>query len=212
MAVTKKDAMGASVFSGISAVYAVYGGFTTETDAQVEGGRKCDISGTGINIVELPVSEDSGFNFTGGEATINHFKVKGLNADWASTFTPGDGTITLEVPTYHTQVLELVYGQTAKNLKVKLPTGIGLKDSTGTPDLTVSGKAFSFNQTAVVLGLLVINETGDKALFIKQAKFTATPAFDGSDKPYCVTLNGTISAASDVDAVAILEPDAQYTA
>lgn len=209
MAVTTKDSMGVSVFSGISAVFAVYGGFTTQAGSS-DAERTCDLSTA--NVIELPVSEESGFNFTGGEATINHFKVKGLNADWASTFTPGDGTITLEVPTYHTQVLELVYGQKAKDLKVKLPTDLGLKDATGQRDATVSGKAFSFNQTAVVLGLLVVNETGDKALFIKQAKFTATPSFDGSDKPYCVTLNGTISAASDVDSVAILAPDAQYTA
>lgn len=209
MAVTKKDVMGASVFSGISSVYAVYGGFTTVAGS-TDDEKMCDLSTA--NVIELPVSDDSGFSFTGGEPTINHFKVKGLNADWASTFTPGDGTLTLEIPTYHTQVLELVYGQKAKDLKVKLPSGIGLKDSTGTPDLTVSGKAFSFNQTAVVLGLLVINETGDKALFIKQAKFTATPSFDGSDKPYCVTLNGTIAAASDVDSMAILAPDSTYNA
>lgn len=198
MAIIKKSQMNAAVFSGISAVYAIKGGFVTSGSGGV---TECDLTGSSVKLVELPVSDESGFSFTGGEPTINHFKVKGLNTDWASTFTAGDGSITLEVPTYHTEVLNLVYGKDAGKLNVKLPAELALEN-----DVTVGGAAYTFNQTAVELGLLIINETGNKALFIKKVKFNAVPSFDGSEKPYCVTLNGTIAAASDDDAMAILEP------
>lgn len=190
--VTKKSAMTGSVFSGISAVYAVKDGFETSDGT---------LNLASVNLMEFPVSEESGFSFAGGEATINHFKVKGLNTDWASTFTPGDGTLTLEIPTYHTDILKLVYGQEGADLAVTLPSDIKIGGGT-----SVSGKAFSFDQKAVNLGLIVLNDTEDKALFIKKAKFFATPSFDGSNKPYVVTLNGTLNSGSDADGMCILEP------
>lgn len=192
MAIKTKSEMQENVFSGISAVYAVKGGITTT-------GGAATIKDT--DVVELPVSEESGFNFNGGTPSVSHFRVHGLQTDWASTFTPGDGELTLEIPTHDTGVLDLVYGNTGTETTLTLPTGltVGGKSS-------VKGNARSFEQKAVYLGLLVLNDTADRMLFIKKAKFYATPAFDGGEKPYAITLTGALSASADADAYGVFEP------
>lgn len=192
MAIKKKQSMQDYVFSGISAVYAVKDGITTSG-----GAATIDESG----VVELPVSEDSGFNFNGGEPTVNHFRVHGLQADWVSSFTPGDGELTLQIPTHDTDVLDLVYGNTGTETTITLPTDITVGGKN-----TVKGKLRSFEQKAVYLGLLVLDDTATHLLFIKKAKFIATPAFDGGDTPYAITLTGALAATSDADAYGIMEP------
>lgn len=191
MAIKTKQQMQASVFSGISSVYMVPGGIETNNHAAT-------IPDT---VVEAPVSEDSGFNFNGGTPSVSHFRVHGLTADWASTFTPGDGELTLEIPCHDDSVLDLVYGNNGTETTLTLPSGITVGGKS-----TVKGEARSFEQKAVYLGLLVLNDTEDHLLFIKKAKFIATPAFDGGDKPYAITLTGALSATSDEDAYGILEP------
>lgn len=192
MAVKKKIDMQGDVFSGISAVYLVKGGITTSGNAATisEG-----------DVVEAPVSEDSGFNFNGGEPSVSHFRVHGLNADWASTFTPGDGELTLQIPCYNEDVLAAVYGTAGVDTTLTLPSDITVGGKA-----SVKGKARSFEQKAVYLGLLVLNDTEDKLLYIKKGKFIATPAFDGGETPYAITLTGALSAASDADSYGILEP------
>ena len=181
------------VFNGISSVFAVKGGIETASG-------KATL--TAENMLEFPVSDESGFNFDTGSPSINHFKIKGLNTDWTCTFTPGDGQITLEIPCHETNILETVYGQQGVDVELKLPEDIQL-DKTKT---AIKGKAFSSAQKAIILGLLVLNDTEDKVLFIKKAKFMAQTMFDSSQKPLCVTLTGTIAAGVDADAFGILEP------
>ena len=167
------------VFEGISAVFPVPGGITFN-------GSSADLSA--VDLLEFPVSDDSGFNFNTGQPSIEHFKVKGLQSDWVNTFTPGDGEITLEIPCNNTNILELVYGQSGQNVTITLPTGVTAKN-VGT------GKGFSSAQKAVYLGLLVLNDTEDKLMFIKKEKFMAQTIFDGSNKPLCVVLTGSIASA-----------------
>ena len=187
--VTKKASFINEVFSDIDAVFAVKGGFPDATEGAVDA--------SSLDIVEFPCERGS-FNYTGGDATINHFKVHGLNADWAQTFTPGDGQVSMNVPTYGTDILELVYGKTGADLTLTLPTGVAEKTS-------FKGKSFSYEQKQVTLGILVLNGTGDKALYIKKVTFVATPKMDNENNPLYVTLTGTMSAATDVDATAVLE-------
>lgn len=193
MGIKTKKEMQDYVFSGISAVYMVKGGINTS-------GGAATISAE--NVVEAPVSEDSGFNFNGGTPSVSHFRVHGLTADWTSTFTPGDGELTLEIPCHDDSVLDLVYGNNGKETTITLPDGVTVGGKN-----KVKGEARSFEQKAVYLGLLVLNDTADHILFIKKAKFVATPAFDGGDKPYAITLTGALAATSDEDAYGILEPD-----
>ena len=177
--ITKKIQMQDDVFEGISAVFPVVGGITFT-------GSSADLSA--VDLLEFPVSDDSGFNFDTGTPTINRFKVKGLQSDWVNTFTPGDGEITLEIPCNNTNILELVYGQSGTNVTITLPTGVTAKN-VGT------GKGFSSAQKAIYLGLLILNDTEDKLLFIKKAKFMAKTIFDGSNKPLSVVLTGSIASA-----------------
>lgn len=181
--------MQGDVFEGISSVFAVAGGLTFTTNA-------CDLSNATLQ--EFPVSEDSGFNFDTGQPSIEHFKVKGLNADWVNTFTPGDGEITLEIPCHNTNIMEMVFGQTGTTATITLPSGVA---SAGT---AVSGKTYASAQKAIYLGLLVLNDTEDKLLLIKKAKFMAQAIFDGSNKPLCVVLTGAI-AASDANSFGVME-------
>lgn len=189
----KKIDLQGDVFNGISSVFAVKGGITT-----TEG--KATL--TAENMLEFPVSDESGFSFDTGAPSINHFKIKGLNTDWTCTFTPGDGQVTLEIPCHETNILETVYGQTGVEVEIKLPTEVQL-DSTKT---AIKGKAFASTQKAIMLGLLILNDTEDKVLYIKKAKFMAQTMFDSTQKPLCVTLTGTIAAGADTDAFGILEP------
>ena len=191
----KKIDLQGDVFNGISSVFAVKGGITT---AQGKATLTAD------NMLEFPVSDESGFSFDTGAPSINHFKIKGLNTDWTCTFTPGDGQVTLEIPCHETNILETVYGQAGVEVEIKLPTDVQL-DSTKT---AIKGKAFASTQKAIILGLLILNDTEDKVLYIKKAKFMAQTMFDSSQKPLCVTLTGTIAAGADADAFGILEPAA----
>lgn len=187
--VNKKIQMQGDVFEGISSVFAVAGGLTFTTNA-------CDLSSATLQ--EFPVSEDSGFNFDTGQPSIEHFKVKGLNADWVNTFTPGDGEITLEIPCHNTNIMEMVFGQTGTQATITLPSGVS---SVGT---AVAGKTYASAQKAIYLGLLILNDTEDKLLLIKKAKFMAQAIFDGSNKPLCVVLTGAI-AASDANSFGVME-------
>ena len=187
--VTKKASFINEVFSDIDAIFAVKGGFPDASSGAVDA--------SSLDIVEFPCERGS-FNYTGGDATINHFKVHGFNADWAQTFTPGDGQVSMNIPTYGTNILELVYGKTGADLTLTLPAGVAEKTS-------FKGKSFSYEQKQVTLGILVLNGTGDKALYFKKVTFVATPKMDNENNPLYVTLTGTMSAATDVDATAVLE-------
>ena len=188
MAIKKKNQMQEHVFDGISAVYAVAGGFTKANDSySVE------------NAVELPVSESGGVNISGGSPSTTQFRVHGLTAPWTSHMTPGDVEITLQVPTNDEAVLNLVYGgASSTNVSVG-----GVPKADGT--MTISGKGFGWPQKAVNIGLLIINDTEDKALFIKKAKLLASPEFNGEDTPFVVNLTGTVAEAADAESLAILE-------
>ena len=189
MAITKKNSMQEHVFDGISAVYAVSGGFTTESAGSY------DLDGA----IELPVSESGGVNINGGTPSTTTFRVHGLTAPWTSHMTPGDVELSLEVPTNDEAVLGLVYGgPSSTNVSVaSVPKGSGTA--------TISGKGFGWPQKSVNIGLLIVNDTEDKALFIKKAKLLASPQFNGEDKPFCVTLTGTVAEAADAESLAILE-------
>lgn len=184
MALTKKITMQDDVFSGISAVYAVAGGLGNDLSF--------------ANATEFPVSDDSGFNFDTGQPSVEHFKVKGMNTDWVNTFTPGDGEMTLEIPTHDTGVMELC-GFTPTDVSITLPEGMS---SVGT---AASGKGYAFAPKAVYLGIGVLNDTEDKLLFVKKAKYMAQLILGSDNKPLCVVLTGSISAGSDPKAFGICD-------
>lgn len=183
----KKIAMQDDVFSGISAVFATADELPTDLDL------------SDVNFVEFPVSDDSGFNFDTGQASIEHFKVKGLNADWVNTFTPGEGEIKLEIPCHDTDIMTLV-GMTGTSVSATLPSGMTVSGGT-----SATGQAYSAPQKAVYLGLVILNDTEDKIFFIKKGKFSVQVINDGSNKPLCVVLTGSIAKGADAKAIGICD-------
>ena len=192
MALKRKIDLQGDVFEGISSVFAVKGGIATS-----EG--KATL--TEENMLEFPVSDDSGFNFDTGQPSIEHFKVKGLNTDWVNTFTPGDGEITLEIPCNETNIMQTCFGDAGIDATITLPASVKVGGKT-----SIKGKAYASAQKAIYLGLLILNDSEDKVLYIKKAKFMAQAIFDGSNKPLCVVLTGAISSGADHDAFGILTP------
>lgn len=200
MAFKKKIDMQGDVFSGISSVFAVKGGITTAAGG---GGTGTAATLADGDMLEFPVSQDSGFNFDTGAPSVNHFKIHGMNADWVNTFTPGDGEVKLEIPCNGTDIFKFCFGQDGTDTTLTLPSSltVGGKGK-------LKGKTYSSIQKAIYLGLLVLDETETKVLYIKKTKFMAQAMFDGSNKPFVVTLTGSIAAGADTDAFGILEPSA----
>lgn len=193
------NSMQDNVFEGISAVFAVDGGFTF-TDAGV-----LNLLNANARLLEFPCSEDSGFSFDTGAPSIEHFKVHGLNADWVSTFTPGDTELNIEIPCHDTEIMQLVFGSAGTDITINLPTD-ALKDTSVTT-ATATGKGFGAAQKSVELGLLILDDTEKRLFYIKKAKLTAQVTFDGSNKPLCVVLSGSLSDSGD-GAFGILNIDA----
>ena len=184
------NSMQENVFEGISAVFAVDGGFTF-TDSGVLNLLNAD-----ARLLEFPCSEDSGFSFDTGAPSIEHFKVHGLNADWVSTFTPGDTELSIEIPCHDTEIMQLVFGSEGTDITINLPLD-ALKDTTGVAAATATGKGFGAAQKSVELGLLILDDTEKRLFFVTKAKLTAQVTFDGSNKPLCVVLSGSLSETGE---------------
>lgn len=194
--VKKKGTMQPNVFEGISAVYAVKDGFTFTEGTGANAGSYSLSLVTDADLLEFPCSEDSGFSFDTGAPSIEHFKVHGLNADWVSTFTPGDTELNIEIPCHDTSIMEFCFGATGKNMTISLPTSpAALKDEDAGGVFT--GKAFGPSQKSIECGLLILDDTEKRLFFITKAKLTAQVTFDGSNKPLCVVLSGSLSETGE---------------
>lgn len=183
------NSMQDNVFEGISAVFAVNGGFTFTNGS-------LDLTSADARLLEFPCSEDSGFSFDTGAPSIEHFKVHGLNADWVSTFTPGDTELNIEIPCHDTEIMQLVFGSTGTDITINLPLD-ALKETAGVTAATATGKGFGAAQKSVELGLLILDDTEKRLFYVKKAKLTAQVTFDGSNKPLCVVLSGSLSDSGD---------------
>ena len=195
-----KEQLQSSVLTGISSLYAVKEGFVT-TPATGEGASGNVATLDESKMCEFPCSEDSGFNYNEGTPTTDGHKIHGLGVFWSSKMTPGDTEISIEIPCHDTDILDFC-GFTTIDLQVS---------GTGTVfnGKTFKGKAFSGTRKAVVLGLLALDDTEQNAFFVKKAKLLASVIFDGSNKPLCVVLTGSIKDGAAADALAVLELESE---
>jgi len=193
--VIKKASLQPNVFEGISAIFAVEGGFTFTGTGTQASPFTLALNGANDTLLEFPCSEDSGFSFDTGAPSIEHFKVHGLNADWVSTFTPGDTELNIEIPCHDTQIMALCFGSEGTDTQITLPT-TALKTG-GISTAIASGKSFGAAQKSVELGLLILDDTEQRLFYVKKAKLTAQVTFDGSNKPLCVVLSGSLSESGD---------------
>ncbi len=191
-----KSQLQAHVLTGISSLFAMKGGFVTAAaTGEGESGYTATLDET--KMCEFPCSEDSGFSYNEGTPTTDGFKIHGLGVFWTSKMTPGDTEITVEIPCHDTEILEFC-GFTASDLTV---SGSG----TVFNGKTFKGKTFSGLRKAVILGLFALDDTETNAFFVKKAKLMASVVFDGSNKPLCVALTGSIHEGAAVDALAVVE-------
>lgn len=175
-------------FVGISELHILPGGF----------GNGFSIP-QGKTLTEVPVAQDGGFSYNGGEPSIDHYKIHGMNADWTSRMTPGDTDINLFVPVVNDTVLEL-FGFTTT--AVETAVTIAGKAWTGTTIPEVS--------KAVTVGIAALNDEATKLFGIKAVKLQASILFDSADtaKPIGITLVGSSKAGAAADAMAIFEVSA----
>ena len=175
-------------FVGLSSLHVIKGGFGTAFG--FPSGK------TASDLIEVPVAEDGGFTYTGGEPSIDHYKIHGLTADWTSRSTPGETSINLFVPSITKSLLDL-FGFSATTKTTGTAAGMAY----------TSGFTFAETSLAVTLGIAAVNDEGTKLFGIKAAKLSATLVFDeaNSAKPIGISLTGTTSAGSDPDAMGIFE-------
>ena len=92
--------------------------------------------------------------------------------------------------------MQLVFGSQGTNISINLPLD-ALKDTAGKTTANATGKGFGAAQKSVELGLLILDDTEKRLFYIKKAKLTAQVTFDGSNKPLCVVLSGSLSDSGD---------------
>ncbi len=194
MDVTKSTAQ-EKIFVGLSGVYAVIGGIPengpiNETESIPAGGYK-----TG-DCIQVPVRRDGGFTYTGGTPSVERFNIHGMVGAYSARITPGDSEVSLEIPTYQTQILQFC-GFEAKDV-TKVING-----------RRFVGKAYSESPKTLTLGLIGFNDEDNKVMFLKKVKVQASLNFDGADtaKPVSVVMTGASLAGGADDAIGFLEED-----
>lgn len=198
MTVTKKSAAANDVHMRFSEIYAVKGGFTVTSN-------KVDLSSV-TDLREFPV-ENGSFTYDGGTPSISNFRVYGQSTPWAIQFTPGDGQIQFNVPTFETNIMQMLFGAKGNSLEID-----GAGDMTDDETLTAyKGEFLAERQKVVILGLLCISDDHTTALFIKKAKFMAASKNDDDGKPFYVQVTGAVAADTSEDSVALLEASTPTT-
>ena len=146
---------------------------------------------------ELPVTVDT-LQTTGGEPTISHYKVIGLDADWTSSSTPGEWTLQFTVPTMHTDVLKFAFGDSV----VKTLGTITLGDN-ATDALEAGGEwngvGVGLEAHKITCSLVIANGAKDKLVVFRTADLYAHVMKEANGDPYCIQFNGTITASGEND-------------
>lgn len=184
-------------FVGISHLFFVAGGFGDKFDA------------TGKTIKEVPVAQDGGFTYNGGEPSVEHYKVHGITGDWTSRMTPGDTEINLFIPTIDQEVLTAC-GFSVTAVAQADAAKASLADSDVGDykfDITTAGYSFAETQKAFTVGIGAVNDEGNKMFAIKKVKLLASILFDEADsaKPIGITLTGSSAASTAADAMGIFD-------
>ena len=187
---TKKELK--DVFSGLSAVWFQ----ATELDLT-------NLSGLAIKPdYDLPVKVDS-INLEQGDPTIEHYKVVGLPGDWVTSSEPGDIDLSFRVPTKHTDVLKMAYGDDAVKENVTataVTTYTAVANPTGNPKTKgyyelVGGEYVLTNDTTATEGKTYYEAvpgayTGT-GLVLTQKKVDGTFIFVNEDKTKLLVLANT---------------------
>lgn len=168
------------VFSGVSALW------YQKTELNLS-------SLTGLAITpdfDVPVKVET-ITLEQGDPTVDHYKVIGLPGDWVTSAEPGDIELSFRVPTKHTDVLKMAYGEDAVKSTV-----------TATIDTAGAGEGESYTGTGLVLqqkkidGTFVfVNDDKTKLLVLTNVSLWAKPVLDQDAKGvFALDFNGSIES------------------
>lgn len=162
------------VFSGITSLW------YTSTEVDVS-------STSGLTITpeyDLPVKVDT-ITLEQGDPSIEHYKVIGLPGDWVTSAEPGDIDLSFRVPTKHTSVLTLAYGEDAvKTITSATVNGNGY-----------SGTGLVLQQKKIDGTFILVNEDKTKLLVLANTTLWAKPVIDQDAKGvFALDFNGSIES------------------
>lgn len=176
------------VFSGFSALWYQ----TAELDLT---------SLSGLSIVpdyDLPVKVDT-ITFEQGDPSIEHYKVIGLAGDWVTSAESGDIELSFRVPTKHTDVLKLAYGNDAVKENVTATVNAGTAES-------YTGVGLILEQKKVNGTFILVNEDKTKLLVLANTTLWAKPAMDQDAKGvFAIDFNGSIESDGVTPDILFLE-------
>lgn len=131
---------------------------------------------------DLPVKVDS-VNLEQGDPSIEHYKVIGLPGDWVTSSEPGDIDLSFRVPTKHSDVLKMAYGESA----VKTISGATVNG------VSYNGTGLVLQQTKVDGTFVFVSEDKKSLLVLTNTSLWAKPVLDQDTKGvFALDFNGTI--------------------
>lgn len=143
---------------------------------------------------DLPVTVDT-LQLSQDDPTVNHYKVIGLDGDWASSATLGDMTIQFTVPTKAKEVLQLAYGESAVKDITKLTLTTG--------DAEVDNSANGYEGVSLMIGkkkvtgtFVLVDEEKKNLMVITNIALWAKPLYENpGTEPFAIQFTGTIEGA-----------------
>lgn len=169
---TKKELK--DVFSGVSALWYQ----ATELNLST-------LQGLTINPeYDVPVKVDT-ITLEQGDPTIDHYKVIGLPGDWVTSAEAGDIDLSFRVPTKHTDVLKMAYGNDAVKENVSATVdGVGY-----------AGTGLVLQQKKIDGTFIFVNEDKTKLLILTNVSLWAKPVLDQDAKGvFAIDFNGSIES------------------
>lgn len=132
---------------------------------------------------DVPVKVDS-IEFEQGEPDIEHYKVIGLAGDWVSSSEAGDITVSFRVPTKHTDILKLAFGNDAVTSK-----------SVTYGSQTFAGDGVVLKNKKITGTWAILNDAGDQLLILNNTALYASMVMDSDAKGVvAIDFNGTIES------------------
>ena len=133
---------------------------------------------------DVPVKVDS-ISLEQGDPSIEHYKVIGLPGDWVTSSEPGDIELAFTVPTKHSDILKLAYGEDA----VKTIAGATVNGD------TYGGTGLVLQQTKIDGTWVFVSEDKKSILVLTNTTLWAKPMLDQDAKGvFAIGFNGTIES------------------
>lgn len=149
---------------------------------------------------DLPCKVDS-LAVSQGDPNVSHFKVIGLDGDWASSSTSGDFSISFIVPTLSSEVIKLGWGDNAVTEIDEVTVDAGAKDvielGANPQNTKFKGVALTLNKKKVEGSVILVNGTRTKLVVVRHASLWASILKDANGEPFAVKFTGSLQAKKD---------------